>query len=319
MAEPARPTEPTTGFYPPLPKPDPRPVWRRVLEFPLVTMLFALATLAAALSAAGFVAQALLTGADPVVATLVAGLLGIAAALAAYKLAIRRFGTYKRDDLPWGPALGDTALGLAAGAALMTAVVGVAAVAGVYRIEGWGSAADAVPIIVQFGLVAGFVEELILRGIVFRWLEEFTGSWIALALSALLFGFLHAPNPNATLFSSLAIAIEAGVLLGGAYMLTRNLWLAIGIHAGWNLAQGFVWDVPVSGFELLGLVEARLVGPAWLTGGPFGLEASVIALVLATAAGLWIVRAAIREGHIVRPIWKRSDALAGGVRELPAR
>ena len=93
----------------------------------------------------------------------------------------------------------------------------------------------------------GFTEELLFRGILFRWIEEFGGSWAALAVTSALFGLAHIFNPGATWFSSFAIAVEAGVLLGGAYMLTRNLWLAMGLHAGWNFTQGEIFDVPVSG------------------------------------------------------------------------
>ena len=129
-------------------------------------------------------------------------------------------------------------------------------------------------------------------------------------VSALLFGFAHAGNPNATLFSSVAIAIEAGVLLGAAYMLTRSLWLAVGLHAGWNLTQGLVFDVNVSGYEMNGLVEAQMSGPDWLSGGTFGLEASIIALVVATGAGLIMLRMAGRKGEMLRPYWMRpKDAL----------
>jgi hypothetical protein len=160
-------------------------------------------------------------------------------------------------------------------------------------------------IVIQAGLFAGFVEELIIRGIVFRFLEEFAGSWVALALSALLFGFLHAGNDNATLFSSIAIAIEAGILLGAAYMLTRNLWLAIGVHAGWNVVQGYVWSVPVSGHQVDGLVASVRTGNELLTGGMFGLEASVIALVIATTAGLWMLREAAKRGNVMSHWWSR--------------
>ena len=75
-----------------------------------------------------------------------------------------------------------------------------------------------------------------------------------------LFGLGHIFNPGATAFSSVAIALEAGVLLGGAYMLTRKLWLPIGLHAAWNFTQGFIFDVPVSGIDQQGLVEARCRG-----------------------------------------------------------
>lgn len=155
------------------------------------------------------------------------------------------------------------------------------------------------------GVQAAFVEELIFRGILFRWLEEFGGSWFALLVTSALFGFAHISNDNATIFSSFAIAMEAGLLLGGAYMLMRNLWLAVGIHFGWNVVQGYIWDVSVSGFDVDGLVEAEATGHELISGGAFGLEASVVALVLATLVGVYFVWLAYQRGEIVKPWWVR--------------
>jgi hypothetical protein len=105
--------------------------------------------------------------------------------------------------------------------------------------------------------------------------------------------------------------MEAGLLLGGSYMLTRSLWMPIGLHAAWNFTQGFLFDVPVSGFDQNGLVEAQLSGPELLSGGRFGLEASLIAVVIATAAGLWLIWLAVKRGQLVQPYWvrRRSERL----------
>jgi hypothetical protein len=149
----------------------------------------------------------------------------------------------------------------------------------------------------------GLTEEMLFRGILFRWIEEFGGSWAALVVTSALFGLAHIMNPNATWFSSFAIAMEAGVLLGGAYMLTRSLWFPMGLHAAWNFTQGEIFDVPVSGIDEHGLVQAQLSGPTLLSGGNFGLEASIIALVLATAVGVWLVWLAVKRGNVVRPHW----------------
>ena len=191
----------------------------------------------------------------------------------------------------------------------MSAIVGIAALLGGYTIVGWGGSTSLLQILFFGGLQAGFLEELILRGIVFRYLEETVGSWLALLLSALLFGFLHAGNDNATLLSSVAISMEAGVLLGGAYMLTRNLWFAIGIHAGWNVVQGYIWDVAVSGEAVDGMLDSRATGDPLISGGAFGLEASVVAMVVATGAGLAIVWLAARRGNVVKPMWARDRNL----------
>jgi uncharacterized protein len=283
---------------------EPRPLWRKVWEFPLVAMLVALVLVYLVLWAVQWALfYTLPAGMDAAADATIRALVAVAATLAIYKLAIRRLGARPRDDLPGKGAVGDTSLGIGVGAAVFAVVVGLAAVFGVYRIYGPGTLENAVPFLMMGGVVAAFVEEVIFRGIVFRWVEEFGGSWLALAVSSALFG--HGLNHGATWFSTLAIAVEAGVLLGGAYMLTRSLWLAIGIHAGWNVTQGLVFDVPVSGFPVEGAVEAVLDGPELLTGGAFGLEASVLALVVATAAGVWMLWQARKGGCWVAPMWKR--------------
>jgi len=97
-------------------------------------------------------------------------------------------------------------------------------------------------------------------------------------------------------------------MLGAAYMLTRSLWLPMGIHAAWNFTQGEIYDIPVSGTSVDGLVDARLVGDPLLTGNGFGLEASPIAIVVASVFGIWLVVRAVRKGEVIRPFWLRDRA-----------
>lgn len=283
-----------------------QPLRRKMWEFPLVAMMVALVLIGLTLWAVQWLLYyAVPVGLDPNVEAVVRGLAGVGAVFIVYKLLITRLGRERRDDLPLAGAFGDTTLGLGAGAAIFSVVVALAAVLGAYRVFGWGTLEGWLPFFMAGGVFAGFVEEVIFRGILFRWIEEFAGSWAALAVSSMLFGLAHWMNPNASLFSTIAIAIEAGILLGGAYMLTRSLWLAIGIHAGWNLTQGLIFDVSVSGIEVDGLVEAGLKGNDLLTGGAFGLEASIFALVVATAAGVWLVLQARKEGNVRPPMWRR--------------
>jgi membrane protease YdiL (CAAX protease family) len=279
-----------------------KPLWRRIVDFPLVAMLIALAVFILAL-AAGFLAAKLLPPMDKPLGTIVRAVISVGLVWTAYKLIIRHLGEQPRDDLRLAEAPKGLGLGLLFGFLLFTLVVGVAAIADVYNIIGEGGTGELVSALIATAIMPGFMEELLFRGILFRWLEEFGGSWLALALTSALFGILHIFNPNATLLSSFAIAIEAGVLLGGTYMLTRNLWMPIGLHAAWNFTQGEIFDVPVSGLDSHGLVEAQLSGPALLSGGAFGLEASLIAMIVATAAGVALVVLAVRQGELVRPWW----------------
>jgi len=128
---------------------------------------------------------------------------------------------------------------------------------------------------------------------------------VALLVTSGLFGAAHLANPHANWIAAVGIALEAGVMLGAAYMLTRSLWLPMGIHAAWNFTQGEVYDIPVSGTGAEGMLNARLAGDPLLIGFGFGLEASVIAIVVATAFGLWLLWLAIRKGELVQPWWVR--------------
>jgi|KBSMisStaDraftv2_1062788.scaffolds.fasta_scaffold87042_2 CAAX protease family protein len=284
-----------------------KPLWRRVVDFPIVAMLIA----AALFIVAAGIGQAIGT-AIPLHSSLLRMLvhngLILTLVLLAYKLAITRLGEHPRDDLSRKRALPDLGIGILIGFAIMALSVGAAAIADIYNITGGGDSSQLVHELVTSAIMPAFLEEILFRGILFRWLEEFAGSFVALVLTAAMFGASHLMNPNATPVAAFGIAIEAGVLLGGAYMLTRSLWLPIGLHAAWNFTQGEIFDVPVSGLDEHGLVQAKLSGPALLSGGGFGLEASLFAMVIATTAGIWLVCLAIKRGELVKPWWVRRRA-----------
>jgi len=149
-------------------------------------------------------------------------------------------------------------------------------------------------------LPASLFEELVFRALLFKICEERLGTWIALAIQAALFGALHLFNPGATLAGAVAVALEAGILLGGAYTLTRRLWLPWGMHFAWNYVQARVISGNVSGTgESHGLLAVVVDGPAWLTGGSFGAEASPIAVALCLALAGLVLRAAWARGQLV--------------------
>jgi uncharacterized protein len=288
-----------------------RRTWKRIADFPLVTMAIAIVLFVAATAAASFLGK-LLPAMDRFALTATRAAIVFLLVFATYKLAIRHLGEEPHDDLPIKGAAKGLGIGVLAGIALFSLIVGAAALLDVYNIIGEGGFSQMLYTALVVSIMPGFMEELLFRGILFHWLEQFGGSWFALALTSALFGLGHIFNPNASALSSFAIAVEAGILLGGAYMLTRNLWVPIGLHAAWNFTQGFIWDVPVSGLDQKGLVEAQLTGPELLSGGAFGLEASLIALIIATLAGIWLVLRAVKQGELVRPWWVRRRLLREG-------
>ncbi len=164
-------------------------------------------------------------------------------------------------------------------------------------------------VVLAVSIASGVYEEMVFRGLIFRHLETMLGTWAALALTSAFFGLAHIANPNATWFAAFAIAVEAGLMLGAAYMLTRRLWLASGLHAAWNFTQGWVYSIPISGGKPPeGLLLTSRTGPELITGGGFGLEASEVALIGATLAGLVLLRMAIAKNGVVAPMWMRKPA-----------
>jgi hypothetical protein len=288
-----------------------RPLWRRIVDFPLVAMMIALALFIFATALGYNLGKLVPTGLPDRVIVLAA--INLLLVLLAYKLVIVRLGEHPRDDLPALDSVRDLGKGLGAGVALFGIAVAIAAALGVYRVVGWGDPSALLVDLLIVGIVPGLIEELLFRGILFRWIEELGGSWAALVITSALFGLAHILNPGATWFSSFSVAVEAGLLLGGAYMFTRTLWMPIGLHAAWNFTQGGIFGVPVSGHVSHGLVQATLTGPALLSGGAFGLEASVIALAVCTAAGAWFVRLALKRGELMQPWWVRRQILSSPI------
>ena len=198
----------------------------------------------------------------------------------------------------------ELAAGLLAGVLLFSSVVAVIAALGGYHIIGEHSVAVLFPIL-ALSIISGVTEEIVVRGLFFRLVERALGSWIALLCSAALFGAAHLGNPNATPTAAIAIAFEAGIMLAALYMLTRRLWAAIGLHAAWNFAQGGIYGIAVSGLKQDGVLIPRITGPTLLTGGNFGAEASLPAMLICTAFGIILLIIAHRRGRFVAPFWAR--------------
>lgn len=138
------------------------------------------------------------------------------------------------------------------------------------------------------------LEELLFRGFVFQRMVDGIGAWPALGAMAALFAFAHWGNPGmegATLVWATIDTALGAMLLGLAYLRTRRLALPIGIHFGWNWAQGSLLGFDVSGLDQAGWLLPEMLGkPQWLTGGAFGPEASIFAVLVDAAAVLMVWR-----------------------------
>ncbi|MEY2113626.1 CPBP family intramembrane glutamic endopeptidase [Rhodanobacter sp. FW106-PBR-R2A-1-13] len=225
--------------------------------------------------------------------------------LAAYLILVKLVERRALVELAPRSLLPQGLLGALCGLLLFSAVVAVLWLAGSYQVSAFQPHAPWLGALLVVGLGAGIGEEIVFRGVLFRIVEEGLGTWWALGISALLFGAIHLANPGATLWSSAAIAIEAGLLFGMVYHVTRSLPVCMGLHAAWNFAQGTIYGIPVSGTPADGWLVSTRSGPDWLTGGTFGAEASVVALALCSLGTLGLLAVARRRGSIVPPVWRR--------------
>ena len=278
-------------------KPWPARVWR----FPLTRIAIAFLCVGAPVALAGALSKLALPGAAWRELRMSFGVLVLLAAYAAYVRFVERRPV---TELALRGAWKEVGAGLLMGGLLFASVMGVLAALGALHVAGRNPASAAASMLPALGLAA-IGEEIMFRGVIFRILEAWLGSWIALALSALLFGFAHAGNPGASVLTSSAVAIEAGVLLGAAYMLTRRLWLVMALHFAWNYTQGGVFSIAVSGVASQGLLSTQLSGPDWLTGGAFGAEASVVAVACCVLLCGVLLAIVARQGRFVPAFWRR--------------
>ncbi len=126
-------------------------------------------------------------------------------------------------------------------------------------------------------ILVGFNEELLFRGYHLQTITSGLNLFWGLFISSIIFGGLHLGNPNATWVSAVGIFF-AGLFFAYAYLRTKQLWLPIGIHIGWNFFEGVVFGFPVSGLSIYPLTHVTVSGPEIWTGGAFGPEAGLIVL-----------------------------------------
>ena len=136
-------------------------------------------------------------------------------------------------------------------------------------------------------IIVGWNEELLSRGYHLQTIASGLNLFWGVIISSAVFGLLHLGNPNATWVSAAGIFF-AGVYLAYGYIRTKQLWLSIGLHIGWNFFEGVVFGFPVSGLDIYALTRVKVQGPEIWTGGAFGPEAGLIVLPSLTLGAILI-------------------------------
>lgn len=195
--------------------------------------------------------------------------------------------------LKW-QAIVDTLAGIAITFVMMGAIYIVMWSSGWIKFEGFAWQTQPVGAVVVNTLLiflafmlVGWNEELLSRGYHLQNLADGLNLTWGVILSSAVFGVLHLANLNATWLSAVGISL-AGFFLAFAYLRTKQLWLSIGLHIGWNFFEGTVFGFPVSGMEFYRLIRHTVSGPELWTGGAFGPEAGLVVLP-ALALGVALV------------------------------
>jgi uncharacterized protein len=206
------------------------------------------------------------------------------------------------SEIAPGRAVIEILVGLAIGLLMFSSVMAIMAAFGLYDItwRGLASPLEGLGLSIQ----SGTVEEVLSRAVVLRLVWRAFGPWVAFAFSAALFGALHLSNPNSSPFAAICIAVEAGIMLGAFYALSGRIWVSIGVHAAWNFTQGYIFGAAVSGTDFGPAMMSSVARPQfaeWLTGGRFGPEASLPALLVGTSIGVFVLVLAWWAGRFRKP------------------
>lgn len=278
------------------------PVWLRALQFPPVRLLLLGGPLFLCIA---FSNQFMSENKGATLPSTVAVVAMIALAMSIYFGIARWVERREVTELALPAMAKEMGIGLSIGTGLYTGCMLILWIMGIYRMDGLNPVSFMIPAIAS-ALSSGFLEELLFRGALFRIVEEWLGSWISIIVSSAVFGLVHLVNPDATMLGAIFISVEAGLLLAAAYMVTRRLWMSIGFHISWNYTQSAIFGGVVSGsIAEPGLIKPIMDGPDLLTGGQFGIEASLTAFLLCTTTGVILLVMAVRKGNVLQPFWKQ--------------
>ena len=247
---------------------------------------------------------------------LLVSLISIIIAVYAINFGIFMFGLkyeYASTPVYHRPLLKETGKGFLFGFVIFASVVLIAWLGGLYSISSLYSDSHSTSETLIFfieNLIAFLIvavrEEFIFRAGIFHLFEEKGGTVSAMIISSFFFGLVHAGNPQSTWLGVVGIMFEAGILFGAVYVVTRRIWVVIGLHWAWNFTQGPLFGNVISGSTKTqnGIFMGKMEGSVWLTGGSFGPEAGLIAISICTAVGVYLFIKTRRDGYFKPSIFR---------------
>jgi membrane protease YdiL (CAAX protease family) len=284
---------------------------KRILNFSFTKIIVGLIICAGLVVAAQIGIRALLK-ATPLadeVKNLIGGLIVAVISLISYSVLYSFYEKRKITELSKNHLVKNLALGILLGAVLQSLTIFVIYLTGGFSVISVNNFLYFLPALTM-AFTSAIFEEILFRGIIFRLMEEKLGSYIALALSALLFGLMHWANPNSSLIAALGLSVQAGFLLGAAFIYSKNLWFPIAIHFAWNFTQSGIYGASTSGHNIgKSLLTTKIEGTELITGGQFGPEGSIQATLFCLTAAIILMILNHKQNKIVRPYWTNNAVI----------
>lgn len=240
-------------------------------------------------------------------------LISIAVSLAltyfAYGLYVESIERRRTSELDLADAGIELGGGVLIGSGLFTLIIGLLWVVGNFRFDGVNSWLMIFPAMAA-NIPAAFLQEIIFRGVIFRITEEALGTLWALFISVPLFALIQLFTTQTNSINTIFSMVSAGILLSAAYLLTRRLWLAIGLHVSWDLTSNGIFGVDTlgsSGIPLQGLLRGSLANPTLFSSGAGRLEGTLIAAAVMLAACVILIIITMERGR-----WRKRSRRRSG-------
>jgi len=247
-----------------------------------------------------------LTNIDKDLKNLIGGIFVAILAIISYTYLFKFYEKRKITEFSKNGIIKNLTIGIVLGAILQSLTILVIFIKGGYSVISTNPIFFIIPPLTM-AFTSAIFEETLIRGIIFRITEEKLGSYFALIISATLFGALHLANPNSSLTAGIGLAIQAGLLLAAAFIYSRNLWFPIAIHFAWNFTQSAIFGARVSGNAISKtLINSKIEGAEWFTGGEFGPEGSLQATLFCLTATVILLILSHKKGRIIKPYWKNN-------------
>ena len=152
-------------------------------------------------------------------------------------------------------------------------------------------------------LFFAFLQDMVYFIIIFRISEKRLGSWIAIIIASVIFGFKHLLFPGYTLWSAVAQTIEGGLLFSALFLHTRRIWILFGFYFTWNFVQHGIIGFPEFD-KIPSLINLDIKGSDLITGNPVGMEASFVTFILLSGLGIYLLHKAYKQNKFIKPSWK---------------